>query len=228
MKITAITREDLSNICNGLIPNEIHLELKGMIIPDSYGEHIGQYDIENQKYESYFKKDHEAGNIECFDAYRNGCNCITERRHTVYTNTGIREVVDYYVMYDIKESSKNELTEIEDYIDRGYCINGNYRCRYELLFAADGFTTRVVVEHKTNNTPMYDLIKDLEYDITDALEDDSDEENIFYGIIKNHEIMMFDEFGCGNNVEIENADDLTAMLASVRMLSCEFIENDSK
>lgn len=48
MRITAIAREDLSNICNGLIPNEIHLELKGMIVPDSYGEHIGQYDIENQ------------------------------------------------------------------------------------------------------------------------------------------------------------------------------------
>ena len=47
MRITAIAREDLSNICNGLIPNEIHLELKGMIVPDSYGEHIGQYDIEN-------------------------------------------------------------------------------------------------------------------------------------------------------------------------------------
>ena len=37
MRITAIAREDLSNICNGLIPNEIHLELKGMIVPDSYG-----------------------------------------------------------------------------------------------------------------------------------------------------------------------------------------------
>lgn len=28
----------------------------------------------------------------------------------------------------------------------------------------------------------------------------------FSRIIKNHEIMMFDEFKCGNNVEIENGD----------------------
>lgn len=225
MRITAIAREDLSNICNGLIPNEIHLELKGMIVPDSYGEHIGQYDIENQEYESYFKKDHEAGNTGCFDAYRSGCNCIAERRHTVYTNNGIKDVIDYYVMYDIKESSKNEPTEIENYIDRGWYINGNHKCRYELVFAADGFISRVVIEHKKNNVPMYDCIKDLEDDIAEILEDDSDKDNFFYGIIKNHEIMMFDEFGRGNNVEIISAGDLTAMLASVRMLSCEFIEN---
>ena len=64
--------------------------------------------------------------------------------------------------------------------------------------------------------------------ISEILEDDSCEDNIFYGIIKNHEIMMFDEFARGNNVEIENADDLTEMLASVRMLSCEFVKNGSK
>lgn len=129
-------------------------------------------------------------------------------------------------MYDIKESSKNEPTETEDYISRGIYINGYHKCRYELLFAADGMTSRVVVEYKTNNIPMYDFITSLEDDITDILEDDFDEDNIFYGIIKNSEIMMFDEFGRGNNIEIENAEDLTAMLASVRMLSCEFVEEN--
>ena len=74
-------------------------------------------------------------------------------------------------------------------------------------------------------TTMYDFIKELEDDIAEILKDDSDKDNLFYGIIKNHEIMMFDEFGRGNNVEIISAGDLTAMLASVRMLSCEFIEN---
>lgn len=227
MKITAIAREDLSNICNGLLSNEIHLELRGQIVPDSYGEKIGRYDIEKESYTSYFKKDKEAGNTDCFDAYRNS-GCVKERRHQIYTRDEIKDVIDYYVMYDIKESSKNEPTEIEDYINRGYCINGGYKCRYELLFAADRFTARVVVEHKTNNVPMYDFIQDLEDDITDALEDDSDENNIFYGIVKNHEIMMFDEYGYGNNVEINDADELTAMLTSVRMLSCEFIKNDSE
>lgn len=46
MKITAIAREDLSNIYGGLVPNEIKLELSGQIAPDSYGEQIGYYDIE--------------------------------------------------------------------------------------------------------------------------------------------------------------------------------------
>ena len=170
MRITAIAREDLSNIGNGLVPNKITLELSGKIVPDSYGEHIGRYDI--------------------------------------------------------AESSKNEPTEIENGIDRGYCINGNYKCRYELLFAANGLTSRVVIEYRTNNMPMYDLIKDIEDDIREALEDDSDEDNFFCGIIKNSEICMFDEFGCGIGVEINNADELTAMLASARLLSCEFEEKD--
>ena len=73
---------------------------------------------------------------------------------------------------------------------------------------------------------MDDFITSLEDDITDILEDDFDEDNIFYGIIKNSEIMMFDEFGRGNNIEIESAEDLTAMLASVRMISCEFVEKN--
>lgn len=227
MKITAIAREDLSNIYGGLVPNEIKLELSGQIVPDSYGERIGYYDVEKKSYVSYFKKDKEEGNTDCFDAYKNS-GCVKEKRHEIYTERDIKEVIDYYLMYDIKESSKNEPTEIEDYISRGIYINGYHKCRYELLFAADGMISRVVVEYKTNNIPMYDFIKGMEDDISEILEDDSCEDNIFYGIIKNHEIMMFDEFARGNNVEIENADDLTAMLTSVRMLSCEFVENGSK
>ena len=105
-------------------------------------------------------------------------------------------------------------------------MNGYHKCKYELLFAANGLTSRIVIEYKTNNVPMYDFITSLEDDITDILEDDFDEDNIFYGIIKNSEIMMFDEFGRGNNIEIESAEDLTTMLASVRMLSCEFVEEN--
>lgn len=227
MKITAIAREDLSNIYGGLVPNEIKLELSGQIAPDSYGEQIGYYDVEKKSYVSYFKKDKEEGNTDCFDTYKNS-GCVKEKRHEIYTERDIKEVIDYYLMYDIKESSRNEPTETEDYISRGIYINGYHKCRYELLFAADGMTSRVVVEYKTNNVPMYDFIKGMEDDISEILEDDSCEDNIFYGIIKNHEIMMFDEFARGNNVEIENADDLTEMLASVRMLSCEFVENGSK
>lgn len=70
MRITAIAREDLSNIGNGLVPNKITLELSGKIVPDSYGEHIGRYDVEKEVYESFFKKDNEAGNTMYFDAYK--------------------------------------------------------------------------------------------------------------------------------------------------------------
>lgn len=225
MKITAIAREDLSNIYGGLVPNEIKLELSGQIVPDSYGKRIGYYDVEKKSYVSYFKKDKEEGNTDCFDAYKNS-GCVKEKRHEIYTERDIKEVIDYYLMYDIAENTKNLPTEIENYISRGFYMNGYHKCKYELLFAADGLTSRIVIEYKTNNVPMYDFITSLEDDITDILEDDFDEDNIFYGIIKNSEIMMFDEFGRGNNIEIESAEDLTAMLASVRMLSCEFVEEE--
>ena len=70
MKITAIAREDLKEKGLDLLPNEIGLEIPDNAIPDSYGEHIGRYDIEFQKYESFFKKDYEAGDTKIFDAYR--------------------------------------------------------------------------------------------------------------------------------------------------------------
>lgn len=37
---------------------------------------------------------------------------------------------------------------------------------------------------------------------------------------------MRDEFGAGSSIEIETADDLTAMLVSVRLLSCEFVRRE--
>lgn len=226
MKITAIAKEDLKEKGLDLLPNEIGLEIPDNAIPDSYGEHIGRYDIESQKYESFFKKDHEAGDTKIFDAYREKCGCIKEKRNSIYTEKEIKDVLDYYVMYDIKESSKNLPTELEEHVDRGYCINGNYKCKYELVFACDGMVSRVVVNYTANNIPMYDFVKDLEDDIADALEDDSDEDNIFYGIIKDSAIIMRDEFGAGSSIEIETADDLTAMLVSVRLLSCEFVRRE--
>ena len=77
MRITAIAREDLKKDGNGLITNKITLELKGKVVPDSYGEHIGQYDIESKSYKSCFKIDNEAGNTMYFDIY-NKCDCARE------------------------------------------------------------------------------------------------------------------------------------------------------
>lgn len=227
MKLTAIAREDLEGIGFGLLSNKIGLELNSKVIPDSYGECIGRYYVDDDVYKSFFKKDHDENNISYFDMYKNTCKSIQEERHLILTeNHEEKEVIDYFVMYDIEESTKNLPTEIENYISHGTYVNEYHKCKYELLFAADGLTSRVVIEYKSNNIPMYDFITSLEDDITDILEDDFDEDNIFYGIIKNSEIMMFDEFGRGNNIEIESAEDLTAMLASVRMLSCEFVEEN--
>ena len=227
MNLTAIAREDLEGMGFGLLSNKIGLELNGKVIPDSYGECIGRYYVDDDVYKSFFKKDHDENNTLYFDMYKNTCKSIQEERHLILTeNHEEKEVIDYFVMYDIEESTKNLPTEIENYISRGIYVNGYHKCKYELLFAADGLTSRIVIEYKTNNIPMYDFITSLEDDITDILEDDFDEDNIFYGIIKNSEIMMFDEFGRGNNIEIESAEYLTAMLASVRMLSCEFVEEN--
>lgn len=227
MKLTAIAREDLEGIGFGLLSNKIGLELNGKVIPDSYGECIGRYYVDDDVYKSFFKKDHDENNTSYFDMYKNTCKNIKEKRHLILTKDfEEKEVIDYFVMYDIAESTKNLPTEIENYIDRGIYMNGYHKCKYELLFAADGMTSRVVIEYKTNNIPMYDFINNLEDDISAILEDDFDEDNIFYGIIKNSEIMMFDEFGRGNNIEIGSAEDLTAMLASVRMLICEFVEEN--
>ena len=228
MNLTAIAREDLEGMKFGLLPNKIGLELNGKIIPDSYGKCIGRYYVNDDVYKSFFNKDHDENNTSYFDMYKNTCKNIKEKRHLILTeNHEEKEVIDYFVMYDIEESTKNLPTEIENYISRGIYVNEYHKCKYELLFAADGMTSRVVIEYKSNNIPMYDFIKDLEDNISDILEDDSDEDNIFYGIIKNSELVMFDEFGQACNVEIESADDITEMLASVRMLSCEFVEKDN-
>lgn len=56
MKITAIAREDLSNIYGGLVPNEIKLELSGQIVPDSYGKRIGYYDVEKKNLRVIFQE----------------------------------------------------------------------------------------------------------------------------------------------------------------------------
>lgn len=75
----------------------------------------------------------------------------------------------------------------------------------------------------TRSSLMWETIHIIEQ-IADALEDDSDEDNIFYGIIKDSAIIMRDELGNGSSITIETADDLTAMLVSVRLISCEFEE----
>lgn len=226
MKITAIAREDLSGI-EGLeyFPNSIVFELKegARVFPDSYGDYLGIYNKKTQKYESAFIRDQIAGNTETFDKYRLYGNHIKKKETAYYTEGEIIPVIKFYEMYDIKESSKNKPTETKAHVDKSYCVNGYHKCKYELLFACDGMTLRIVVEYQTNNIPMYEFIGNLEDEIEDAL-NEADEDNLFYGIIKDSKILMFDEFGHDEDIEIESAEDLISMLVSVRLISCEFIE----
>lgn len=56
MKLTAIAREDLEGMGFGLLSNKIGLELNGKVIPDSYGECIGRYYVNDDVYKSFLRK----------------------------------------------------------------------------------------------------------------------------------------------------------------------------
>lgn len=232
MKITAVAAEDLESKGLGLLENEMELETKENAFPDTYGECIGRYDKSTGKYESFFKKDIAAGNTNYFDQYREKCH-LFEKHWNVYdreSNT-TKQVVDYFVIYNIKESSKNSPTEIEDHVDGSICLNGYYKSQYELLFAYAGTTRRVIVEHSCVNIPMYEFVKDLEELVEAVLCDEAEEDNPFFNVIKKrngyYAITMFDEIGINSNVEFDRASELMAMLVSVRLLGCEFIEEKS-
>lgn len=230
MKITAVAVEDLKSKGLELLPTEMELTVKGSAFPDAYGECIGRYDKSTDKFESFFKKDKENGNTSYFNQYKEKCNLIEKHRNVFnrldYTE---KKVIDYYVLYNIKESSKNRQTEIEDHVDTGTCINGHYKCEYELLFACEGYTRRVVILYTSVNIPMYEFIGDLEDEVEEVLNNEADESNPFLSVLSEREdyfeVVMFDEVGMGKYVAIERAPELMSMLVSVRLLSCEFVES---
>ena len=74
MNITAISVENLEENGLDLLPNKIELKVRGNIFPDTYGKCIGRYDKTNDKFESFFKKDQEAGNTRYFDEYKKKCS----------------------------------------------------------------------------------------------------------------------------------------------------------
>ena len=233
MKLTAIAREDLEGMGFGLLSNKIGLELNGKVIPDSYGECIGRYDKTNDKFESFFKKDQEAGNTRYFDEYKKKCS-LYEKHRTVFDREDYTEkkVVDYYVMYNILESSKFKPTIIENHVDHSYCMNGSFKCEYELLFACDGAIRRIIVPFTSVNIPMYEFIGDLEDMVEEVLDEESDESNPFNDIFIDcdgyYEVTMFDEIGMNCDIEVESASDFMAMLVSIRLLGYEFIEDKEK
>ena len=106
MKLTAIAREDLE--AKGLIlKNKIKFECRGTAIPDIYAERIGRKNVDTGEFESLFKVDNKNGNTAELDRFRENVTLL-EKEHTVFSRETREEknVIDYYVPYDIQESSK--------------------------------------------------------------------------------------------------------------------------
>ena len=145
------------------------------------------------------------------------------------------DITRYYVVYDVNESSRNRPTYDETSCGYGMPINGYYKCEYELLLTSgDGYTRRMVVTVNNKNTGMYDFITELEDQI--ACLDNADEtlRNCFFKAPDPDEedddtpiwqFTMFDNIGRPVSFRV-NTREFLSMIASIRQLSCEFVETN--
>lgn len=226
MKLTAIAREDLE--AKGLIlKNKIELECRGTVIPDIYSSIIGRKNVDTGEFELFFKVDAEKGNTAEFDRFRENVTLL-EKEHTVFsreTREG-KNVIDYYVPYDIQESSKNRPTVTDEFPESGYLTEGYYECEYELLLTCGEATRRLVIPQRTVSVPMISLLSNIEDEIRDILDGFPDEDNDFADVLElvdeHYEIKMFDDYGIPANIEINHADDFVNMIVSARQIKCEF------
>lgn len=232
MKITAIAREDFEEM--GLVlKNKLNLEISIDAIPDTYCICIGRMDAKTGNLESYIKKDSENGDTVEFDKIRNTTELL-EKKHEIFIfdNGGSKKVIDYYVPYDIEESSKNKPTIIDNHVDNEYVSNGYYEAEYELLLTCDEATRRVVIKHNSVNIPMIKFLEDIKDEVEEVLDNDYDEDNEFAKILDSQDgfytIAMFDEYGAVYDVEIDYPSAFAAMIVSVRQIKCEFIEKDEQ
>lgn len=226
MKLTGIAREDLES--KGLVlKNKIELECKGIAIPDIYADRIGRKNVDTGEFESFFKVDAENGNTAQFDRFRENVTLL-KKEHTVFSRETLEEknVIDYYVPYDIQESSKNKPTVTDEFPENAILVDGYYECEYELLLTCGDGTRRIVISQKTVNVPMISLLENIEDEIRDILDGFPDEDNNFADVLElvdeHYEIKMFDEYGIPANIEIYHADDFVNMIVSARQIKCEF------
>lgn len=239
MNVTAVAVEDLKGKGLKILEDKFCLTCDNAC-PDTFGISIGRRDVETGEYESFFKEDFENGNIKCFDEYKEKCNLYEKREviHDIQSNE-LKRVVDYYIMYDIKESSKNRPTETMNHVDTSVCVNGYYSCEYELLFAYEGNTRRIVVPFSSNNIPMHNFISMFEDYANDAMDGDYEPNNPFKDIIEieageeepeetYYGLLMFDAVGEPQTIEFESVEDFLSMLVSVRLLSCTFVERKNE
>ena len=149
MKLTGIAREDLE--AKGLaLPNKLELECRGIAIPDIYASIIGRKNVDTEEFESFFKVDAEKDNTVEFDRFRENVTLL-EKEHTVFSRETREEknVIDYYVPYDIHESSKNRPTVTDEFPESGYLTEGYYECEYEILLTCGEATRRLVIPQRT-------------------------------------------------------------------------------
>lgn len=226
MKLTAIAREDLE--AKGLIlKNKIELKCRGTAIPDIYASIIGRKNVDTGEFESFFKIDNKNGNTVEFDRFRENVTLL-EKEHAVFDMGTFEEkhVIDYYVRYDIQESSKNKPTVTDEFPENAYLTEGYYECEYELLLACGEATRRLVIPQRTVNVPMISLLSNIEDEIRDILYGYQDEDNDFADVLElvdeHYEIKMFNDCGIPVNIEINHAADFVNMIVSARQIKCEF------
>lgn len=225
MKLTAIAREDLE--AKGLVlENKIELKCRGTAIPDIYASIIGRKNVDTGEFESFFKVDNKNDNTAEFDRFRENVTLL-EKEHAVFDMETFEEehVIDYYVPYDIQESSKNKPTVTDEFPENAYLTEGYYECEYELLLTCGEATRRLVIPQRTVNVPMISLLSNIEDEIRDILYGYQDEDNDFADVLElvdeHYEIKMFDDYGMPANIEINYAADFVNMIVSARQIKCE-------
>ena len=115
MNITGIARENFEEA--GLpLKNTIELTTKNeYTIPDIWGLKVGRKFLDTGEIESHFEEQ------QFFEIRKRAT--LLEYPHTVILmeqDFAERKVIDYYVIYDIKESSKYKPTIVNEYVDKSF------------------------------------------------------------------------------------------------------------
>ena len=230
MILTGIARENLVEK-NLICENTIKIDYKANCIPDVYGNRIGRKFLNTGEVDSYWMKDMENGNTDELEKIIRNAKVYEKRRHLADCKKidDQIDVIDYYILYDIAESSKNKPTVVENYVVGS--VNGNWECEYELLLTCgEGITRRIVICKHTANIGMIDWISGLEEELRKVPFDDKG--TAFEGLFTRDEdgeffIVMYNEIGEPRNVDIENITNFMNMIVSVRCIKCAFVETKS-
>ena len=230
IKFTGIAKEDLE--AKGLpLKNKVEFENKGYALPDVSTIRIGRKNLDTGEYESFFLVDTENSDTKQFDECRKQLTTLLEEERTIYDEkTGEeKHIMDYYVPYDIQESSKNLPTVTESHVDGAYIANGYYRCEVEILLSCDDATRRIVIPYNSVNATIYDFMKNIESSVEYVFEGEADDDEAFLNILEEKDeifyLKMFKETGREISVEIESIFAFTSMIVSIRQIRCDFVRD---